>query len=452
VTGDPRGYYEALGLSPAASLQEIGSAYRRLAKECHPDRPTCADGGQRFRTITEAYNCLSDRTRKASYDRQSEAQQTKETPPPPAVEPVCCEVCGQVTAQPRRLAFWRITSFLLGTHKQPVQRVFCQPCATKEQWRSTIWTSLLGWWGVPWGPIWAVARGLTNAGGGERTVATDEALMCQNAIAFTRRGDAPLAVGLSNILRKSDDPRIGQTAASIIRFFGERGFDTTSTLEDVWKRSILSRAALFLTAFVMPILALGLVMMTWTKSSAIGVDSTVSDSLSPVFGPDTPVTTAAAQTSSNSPIPASEPTCDSRPSNGEVLVDHRGAGNSGHKLEIDNSSAGDAIIKVRQSSGHTLASFFVASGQSATLAKIPDGSYTVQYASGSKLAKDCRRFVNDGTASASAFPGPEDLSTRYEEDVDGTTVVHQKLTYTLYAVPGGNVRPSSIDMDKFNEP
>ena len=454
MAGDPRGYYAALGVSPGASVREVRSAFRNLAKECHPDRPTCRDGGQRFRTITEAYDHLSDETRKASYDRQPEAQQTKEArpPPPPPVDPVCCEACGKVTAQPRRLAFWRVTGFLFGTHKQPVQRIFCRPCATKEQWKSTIWTSLLGWWGVPWGPIWAVAGGFTNAGGGGRKPAADEALMCQNAIAFTRQRESALAVGLSNILRKSDDPRIGQTAANIIRFFGERGFDTTTTLEDEWKRSAVSRAALFLTAFAVPVVGFSLVMIPWTKSSAVARDSTT-DPLSSVFGPSASIT-SAAQTLSNSPAPAPapEPTCDTPPSNGQILVDHRTAGISGHKLEIDNSSSGDAIIKVRESSGQTLASFFVASGQSATLTKIPDGSYTVQYASGSKLAKGCRAFVNDGTASASAFPGPEDFTTRYEDELDGTTVIHQKLTYTLYPVPGGNVRPSSIDMDEFNRP
>jgi hypothetical protein len=346
------------------------------------------------------------------------------------------------------LAFWRVTSFLVGTHKRPVQKIFCRACAKKEEWKSTVWTSLLGWWGVPWGPIWALAGGFTNAGGGARKADADEAMMCQNAIAFTRQGDPALAVGLSNILRKSDDPRIGQTAASIIRFFDERGFNTAITLEDAWKRSLVSRVALYLTAFAVPIVALGSVMIPWTKSSAVARDG-AGDRLDAVFGPEVPVSTPT-QASSDSPTPASEPSCDSPPSNGQVLVDHRASGDSGHKLEIDNSSSGDAIIKVRQGSGETLASFFVATGQSATLTRIPDGSYTIQYASGRRLAKSCRTFVNDGTASASEFPGPEDLSTRYEEDFHGTTVIHQKLIYTLYPVPDGNVRPSSINMDEFN--
>ena len=42
---DPEGLYRALGVSPAADPDEIKNAYRRLAKETHPD---AANGGSEF--------------------------------------------------------------------------------------------------------------------------------------------------------------------------------------------------------------------------------------------------------------------------------------------------------------------------------------------------------------------------------------------------------------------
>ena len=141
MAADVRGYYSALGLKPGASADAVRQAFRRLAKECHPDRPGCVDGGQRFRRIAEAYEALSDATLKSGYDAAPEASspnQAPPPPPPPKVEPVKCEVCGNVTAQPRRLAFWRVTGLVLGAARQPVQRIFCQGCAQKEEWKSTI--------------------------------------------------------------------------------------------------------------------------------------------------------------------------------------------------------------------------------------------------------------------------------------------------------------------------
>lgn len=453
MSADAKGYYATLELSPGASIQAVRSAYRTLAKECHPDRPSCRDGGHQFRTIKQAYEFLTNETLKATYDNEKETPSPSPPPPPARVKPVACQVCGKVAAQPRHLAFWRVTSFLLATHKQPVQKIFCRKCASKEQWKSTLWTSLMGWWGFPWGPVWASAYGFTNAVGGGRERDADEALMFQNAVAFTAQGEAALAVGLSNILRNSNDPKVGQTASEIIRFFSERGFDPATTLDDPWKRSIASRAALFLTAFAVPALAAALIVYPWEKGSYSAPQSSPStDPLAGTFGPPAQATEQTSPAAPASPTALPEATCDSLPSNGEVLVDHRASDSAGHKLEIDNGTSGDAIIKVRSLDGASLASFFVARGQAATLTKIPDGSYTIQYATGDKLAKGCRRFVHDGSASADQFPGPDTFETRYEDEFDGRSAIHQKLTYTLYPVPGGTVRPSSINMNEFEKP
>lgn len=68
-----RDYYEILGLSKTASQQEIKSAYRKLAKEFHPDRNKAADAEARFKEVQEAYDILSDEQKRQAYDQYGHA-------------------------------------------------------------------------------------------------------------------------------------------------------------------------------------------------------------------------------------------------------------------------------------------------------------------------------------------------------------------------------------------
>src|SRR5688500_18806875 len=67
-------YYELLGVPRGADEATIKAAYRRLAKECHPDRHNgCRDQEARFKAISEAYDCLKDPQKRAAYDRFGKA-------------------------------------------------------------------------------------------------------------------------------------------------------------------------------------------------------------------------------------------------------------------------------------------------------------------------------------------------------------------------------------------
>ena len=63
-------YYELLGLSRGADDAAIKAAYRKMAKECHPDRHGgCPEQEARFKAVSEAYDVLKDPQKRAAYDR-----------------------------------------------------------------------------------------------------------------------------------------------------------------------------------------------------------------------------------------------------------------------------------------------------------------------------------------------------------------------------------------------
>jgi len=66
-----RSYYDTLGVAKAASEQEIKKAYRKLALQWHPDKnPTNkSEAENKFKQIAEAYEVLSDKTKRGLYDR-----------------------------------------------------------------------------------------------------------------------------------------------------------------------------------------------------------------------------------------------------------------------------------------------------------------------------------------------------------------------------------------------
>jgi molecular chaperone DnaJ len=64
-----RDYYETLGLERNASKDDIKGAFRKLARQYHPDVSKEPDAEERFKEINEAYGVLSDDQKRSAYDR-----------------------------------------------------------------------------------------------------------------------------------------------------------------------------------------------------------------------------------------------------------------------------------------------------------------------------------------------------------------------------------------------
>ena len=89
-----RCHYEVLQVSRSASPEQIAEAYRKLAKQYHPDlHPNDPHASKQFKRVTKAFDVLSDPERRAKYDeklarRERAANTAPEPPPAPEENPV----------------------------------------------------------------------------------------------------------------------------------------------------------------------------------------------------------------------------------------------------------------------------------------------------------------------------------------------------------------------------
>lgn len=110
-------YYAVLEVSPSASPEVITSAYRSLARKYHPDANPSSEANAKMKALNAAHDVLSDRHKRAAYDRQRAAATAKpappQTPPPPAQKVAQAQAApSPATTAPELTHLQRIGAFL----------------------------------------------------------------------------------------------------------------------------------------------------------------------------------------------------------------------------------------------------------------------------------------------------------------------------------------------------
>jgi hypothetical protein len=444
-----RDLYSDLGVSPNASLEEIKSVYRALARIYHPDVNRDEAATIKFRKITEAYEILSDAKQREKYDSLNEPKPTAEKEESRSfeqeitVDPVLCSICKKVTAQPRVLLFKSVVSVIVVTTRTPKQGIYCSDCARDVAFRATLLSAFFGWWGVPWGPIFTIKEVLSNAFGGQRHIEFDEQLLWQNTIAFLQRDKYELAGSIADYLTSAKNGKIADSAKQVIKLLAARKI-RIQKLKSAWFFDFAATLKHLILLCIVPGIV-ALIALNPFSEAANSVPMPISRNAQPLEKPKSSNIEQSNLEPTAPQIVAPVNLCKKRPKNGGVLGFGFIPEKNGHKLTVNNGSAGDAIVKLRDATtGNLISSFFVQKDLGASLEGISDGSYRVQFAFGDAMKRNCKSFISP---QASEFAGVQSFSTQVTE----TQIITQELTFTLYTVLNGNARQTSVSAAEFEK-
>jgi DnaJ domain len=487
---DFKSYYRVLGVPAGASGEELKRAYRKLAKDLHPDRhsddPTAT---AKFQSLNEAYAVLSNPSTRARYDAACMVAETASSPRQ-AIDPLPCSSCGAVSAQPRYIIFWYVISLIFVTSRRTMQGVFCPSCAAKTAVRASTISWLLGWWGFPWGPIWTIGALYRNMLNSTQPADVNGQILGHQALYFWNKGNPNLAAA-------TIDQALGFKVAPTLR---ERLLGLKDTLPPLPKARLIDRWKLVrgwgFWVQLAPALAV-VVFVTWVNWGDIEVATAKHKDVEAAAARRALAHAADMKTSVFAePDSAARVLATVRPfedfnvlvgrgteryervitgrgvvgyiSKGSILdgggtadLTHkcfpfgpvqltngmifRQTSHGPHVLKTTNGLSSDAVVKLRDMTGHTVLSFYVKSGSQASINNVSEGQFTIEFGTGYDFSKDCGYFLRDNTYSR--FVDSAIFETKTEGDYRYNSVIE----ITLNPVVGGTAKTESLDDITFDQ-
>jgi hypothetical protein len=476
---DFKNYYRILGVSQEASAEEVKRAYRGLAKELHPDRhPDDSAATSKFQALNEAHAVLSEPESRVRYDAACIAPEMP-TARRQAIDPIKCSSCGAVSAQPRYIIFWYVISLIFMTSRRTMQGVFCPSCAPMKAVQASAVTWLLGWWGFPWGPIWTIGALYRNLLSGTQPADVNAQILGRQTLYFWEKGKPDLAAA-------AVDQALRFKLAATLR---EHLSELKQALPPAPKAQLVDRWKLLrgwgFWVQLAPALAV-VTLVTWNNRTDImvGIEhqnlAHVGEVKSSVLAEPkaTAPVVAAIRPFENFRVVAdrgtegyermvtSRGTVGFIPKSsiiyGDGMADLRGRcfpfgpvflpngmvlreiRVGPHTLKTTNGLSSDAVVKVREMSGSTVLSFYVAAGGEVAINRVPEGTFIIEFATGHDFSPVCGYFLSN--MSSRRFVNAETFKTQSQGNHRYTSV----LEITLNPVVGGTAHTVSTDDSTFD--
>ncbi|MDO8605437.1 MAG: DnaJ domain-containing protein [Phaeospirillum sp.] len=490
---DPKGYYAILGLTPGADINAIKTAYRSRVKTVHPDRNASSRAREEFQRLMEAYAVLRDVVRRAEYDTTGqECQSDDDDIAGDDSIPIACGGCGSVTAQPRYVAYHTVRSFLIWAKTGRLEGIFCRVCADRTAVRASIISWLWGWWSPP-GLLLTPLALLRNLFGGSKPRRENARILIRQGRAFLARSEIELAHSLAmqaaRFARTPDDRgRVEELLDAT------RGIDASRRLRSRWRLG----GGVFL-AQALPLVALPVTALVFFLIATRPWDQPVSTSGSIAMRPPAvgeirhvaieglkvrmapaagaPVLTlldrfttveVTSETESAEWVRIRTPAgvdgfvetrslyagsgarfktqwcAENRgatPSTGEVLT-RRVSGD--HRLLVHNEGRRDGVVKLKTLAGNTVTAFYVPATYHIGVGGIPEGTYRIEFATGSHYSRGCGVFLDE----MQAMVMPVTLTFKY---ISPGTARSLTSIAEVSLSPASNdpVQPQPLSSDRF---
>jgi curved DNA-binding protein CbpA len=443
-------HYKILGIGYDATQFEIKVAYFKLIKAYHPDlNPRKKDATRHTQLLNEAYETLSNIRKKSVYDNKlrheyenKEDEQNDNASEINEVPDYCCEICGVRNHTLRITAFLYVISVFFFTNKKGWVKILCNKCRIKYSllWNLEVW--LFGWWGFPYGPIYSIEALYKNSIGGIQPESNNISLLKFLVYSFYKEGNYEEAFHSLKGKMKIDST---QEDASFLKYI--------SAYVRKRKLSVFDRILkLPLIVFNVPFLFLllfGTIYLLSSGSSGSTKEYSRNERRYEFTGFETDENVkSSTNQSSNTPDKKEETTTQNEepvtklfekelPRNGAVKFFRKKKAIA--PFEIETNSYVNYYVKiVDYFTNELVQTIFIRSGKTIKV-KVPLGTYTVKYATGSIW------YGEDLLFGPYTMYYKADAKLTFE--VTGNRVNGYKME--LYAQPNGNLETESLEKYEF---